>query len=273
MESVIVELVSSASYNIFPNNTLSSFTNFLPDQLNFEGEWEVALLEITYPSMYNNVTYGSFWYSKVDNKKSNDFNTVIVKDLNMFTIESGHYKTLESIVRSIDESIFEKTKSKSVNVRGYTQEVSRKMQLHLYPDSTQLFLSENLSNLFGFPKNTWLKAEPFNVGIYPLDIMNIHSVMVYTDIVEYSSIGDIKAPILRCFPFEQKLTKEGGIVVNNMINYRAFENLQFRKLLKNSFHSIKVELRSQTGEQIPFLAVGLTRLTLMFRKKSARLSY
>ena len=39
-------------------NTLSSCTNFLPEQLNLEGQWEVAISEIFYPSLYQNVTEG-----------------------------------------------------------------------------------------------------------------------------------------------------------------------------------------------------------------------
>ena len=38
MESFTVELASNASAQLFPDNTLSSFTNFLPEQLNPEGQ-------------------------------------------------------------------------------------------------------------------------------------------------------------------------------------------------------------------------------------------
>ena len=58
MESFTIELVSNASTQLFADNTLSSFTNFLPDQLNLEGQWQVAFSEISYPSMYQNVTEG-----------------------------------------------------------------------------------------------------------------------------------------------------------------------------------------------------------------------
>ena len=56
MESFTIEMVSNASAQLFSDNTLSSFTNFLPEQLNLEGQWEVAISEITYPSMYQKVT-------------------------------------------------------------------------------------------------------------------------------------------------------------------------------------------------------------------------
>ena len=62
MESFTIELVSNASAQLFPDNTLSSFTNFLPEQLNLDGQWEVAISEISYPSMYQNVTEGKFMF-------------------------------------------------------------------------------------------------------------------------------------------------------------------------------------------------------------------
>ena len=52
------------------------------------------------------------------------------------------------------------------------------------------------------------------------------------------------------------------------MNYQSFTNLQFEKILKNSFHSIKIELRDTTGERIPFVSVGITWVVLLFRKIS-----
>ena len=52
------------------------------------------------------------------------------------------------------------------------------------------------------------------------------------------------------------------------MNYQSFTNLQFEKLLKNYFHSIKIELRDTLGEKIPFVSVGITRAVLLFRKNS-----
>ena len=43
MDSFTIEFVSNASGEFFPNNTLSSFTNFLPEQVNLEGQREVAI--------------------------------------------------------------------------------------------------------------------------------------------------------------------------------------------------------------------------------------
>ena len=73
--------------------------------------------------------------------------------------------------------------------------------------------------------------------------------MIYSDIIEYNIVGDTKTPLLRCI----SKVKNGDIVsTGQYMNYQSFTNLQFKKLLKNSFHSIKIELRDTTGEKNSF---------------------
>ena len=103
---------------------------------------------------------------------------------------------------------------------------------------------------------------------FAYDIVCIHSNMIHTDIVEYNIVGDTKAPLLRCFPFISKLKSGDIITTGQYMNYQTFSNLQFRRLLKNSFHSMHIDLRNTCGEKIPFVLVGITRLVLMFRNFS-----
>ena len=92
--------------------------------------------------------------------------------------------------------------------------------------------------------------------------------MIYTDIVEYNIVGDTQAPLFCCFPFISKL-KFGDITTTGQYrNYQTFSKLQSRRLLKNSFHSIHIDLRDTSAEKIPFVSVGITRIFLMFRKVS-----
>ena len=73
---------------------------------------------------------------------------------------------------------------------------------------------------------------------------------------------------LHCFPFISKLKSGETITTGQYMDYQTFSNLQFRPLLKNSFHSIHIELRNTSSEKILFLSVGITHLVLMFRKAS-----
>ena len=62
MVSFTIELVPNASWQLFLNNTLSSFTKFLPEHVNLDGQWEVAISEISYPPMYQSVTEEKFFF-------------------------------------------------------------------------------------------------------------------------------------------------------------------------------------------------------------------
>ena len=103
---------------------------------------------------------------------------------------------------------------------------------------------------------------------FAYDIFRVHSLMIYNDMVEYNIVGDKKEPLLRCFPLISKLKGGDIITTGQYMNYQTFSNLQFRPLLKNSFHCIHIDLRDPSGEKIPFVSVGITRLVLMFRKAS-----
>ena len=103
---------------------------------------------------------------------------------------------------------------------------------------------------------------------FAYDIVRIDSLMIYTDIVEYNIVGDIKAPLLRCFPLISKLKPGDVITTGEYMNHQTFSKLQFRRMLKNSFQSIHIDLRDTSREKIPFESVGITRLVPMFRINS-----
>ena len=103
---------------------------------------------------------------------------------------------------------------------------------------------------------------------FAYDIVRIHSMMIYSNLVEYNIVGDTKTPLLRCFPSISKLKGGDIITTGQYMNYQTFSNPQLRPLLKNFFHSIHIDLRDTSAEKIPFVSVGITRLVLTFRKVS-----
>ena len=98
MESFTVELVSNASGELLPENTLSSFTNFLPEQLKMEGQREVAISEISCPSMYQNITEGKFKF--FDEKFSESTST--------YNLKPGLYTSITDIVEAMNRLIQER---------------------------------------------------------------------------------------------------------------------------------------------------------------------
>ena len=264
MDSFTIELVSNASGELFPDNTLSSFTNFLPEQENLEGQLEVAISEISYPSMYQNITEGYFKF----------FDEKLSKSTSTYNLEPGLYTSITDIVEAMNTLIQKRNNHNETCITVKVSRRSQKFVIILANDTSGLafcstdlghFFGNNVGNRFG----VLVKGKGPHEPQFAYDIVRIHSLMIYSDPVEFSIVGDTKAPLLRCFPFMSKLKGGDIITTGQYMNYQTLSNLQFKPLLKNSFRSIHIDLRDSSGEQISFVSVGITRLVLMFRKVSS----
>ena len=162
------------------------------------------------------------------------------------------------------------------NVTCITVKVPRRTQKTgnmLANDTSCLaFCSTDLGHIFG--NNVGNEFGVLMIGKGPhepefaYDIVRIHSLTIYSDLVEYNVVGDTKTHLLRCFPFISRIKRGDIITTGQYTNYQTFSNLQFRSLLKNFFHSIHIDLKDTSREKVPFVSVGITRLVLMFRKVS-----
>ena len=93
---------------------------------------------------------------------------------------------------------------------------TQKFVIMLANDTSGLaFCSTDLGHIFG--NNVGNEFGVLNIRKGPhepefaYDIVRIHSLMIYSDLVEYNIVGDTKAPLLRCFPFISKL--KGGDII------------------------------------------------------------
>ena len=59
----------------FPDNTLAKFTTLLPKSLVLHGTWEVALVELSWPGLIENVTEGLFSYQLNRDEQNRDTST------------------------------------------------------------------------------------------------------------------------------------------------------------------------------------------------------
>ena len=82
-------------------------------------------------------------------------------------------------------------------------------------NSDLAFCSNDLGHIFG--NNVGNEFGVLLIGKGPHehefahDIVRTHSLLNYSNLVEYNIVGDTKAPLLRCFPFISKL--KGGDTV------------------------------------------------------------
>ena len=220
-------------------------------------------IEISYPSMYQNVTEGKFMC--YDEKLS--------KITEAYYLEPGLYSSITDIVEAMNILIQERNNHRDTCITIEVSRVTQKVMVYLANEESSVASSGNDSgHICGGDVRNDLGILDCGKGshepTFAYDIVRIHSLLIYTDIVDYNFVGDTKAPLFRCFPFLSNLKTGAIITTRQYMSYQIFSNLQFRRLLKNSFHSKNIDLRDTSGGKIPFVLVGITRLVLMFRKLS-----
>ena len=135
MELFTIELVSNLSAQLFPDNTLSSFTNLLPEQMKLEGQWEVAISEKSYPSMYQNVTEGKFSFF--------DSNKTFGSSENSY-LEPGQYPSITDNVEAMNTLIQERHNHIVNLLKRNLQSVKRNRDRFLNQGSTARLKKNNL---------------------------------------------------------------------------------------------------------------------------------
>ena len=213
-------MVSNASGELFPDNTLSALTNLLPEQVNLEGQWEVAISEISYPSMYQNITEGYFKF----------FDEKFSKSTSTYNLEPGLYTSITDIVEVMNTLIQERNNHNEICITFKVPRRLQKIVIFLANDSSGLaFCSTDLGHIFGnnvgIHFGVLMKGKGPHEPQFPYDIVRIHSLIIYSDLVEYNIVRDTKAPLLRCFSFISKLKGGDIITTAQYMNYQTFSDL------------------------------------------------
>ena len=146
--------------------------------------------------MYQNITEGKFKF----------FDKKLSKSRSTYSIEPGLYTSITDIVEAMNTLIQERNNHNETCITVKVSRRTQKVVSMLANDSSGLaFCSTDLGHIFG--NNVGNEFGVLMIGKGPhepefaYDIVRIHSLMIYSDIVEYKIVGDTKAPMLRCFPF------------------------------------------------------------------------
>ena len=106
------------------------------------------------------------------------------------------------------------------------------------------------------------------VGDYPFDLSaGKQLIFNYVNIIEYQYVGDTKAPLIRVIDSKQRL-KNGSPCDIEPTHRIVSSNLEYNKLLSKNFQSIEIQLRTETGQLVPFAGTGKVILTLNFKNST-----
>ena len=87
---------------------------------------------------------------------------------------------------------------------------------------------------------------------------SLSNLFIYSDIADFTSVGDIVAPILRVVPFN---------TVTELVHvHKEFKNLQYVPVFKSVIDQVYISIKLETGSNVPFVT-GETMIKLHFRRK------
>ena len=251
-EQFFLTLPSNSSFSYYPNNTIAEFTTQLPRTIQLEGEWEVALAEIQYPRTWNNVgerqnrVYVFPAAGKLPQAKS---------------IPEGYYADIKTLIENINQAIASAGKEASENIKFSYDGLSGRVLIEIKNGAKVSFL-DDLAVIMGFEVPFQRAIDKTTKSPRVADVnAGLYSLFIYCNIIEGQLVGDNEVPLLRIIAVEGK---HGDMVT------KAFQNLQYLSIAQKTFNTIEVNIRTDTGEKVPFQS-GKSVVTLHFRR--GRTSY
>ena len=267
-QTFTINLVSNASMQVFAENTMAEFTTLLPHRIELAaGDWEVALLEASWPVKVKNITSASFTFSQFDKTTKTP-----TRPQHNQTIPDGYYPNVDILMTKLLQTVY-KRNDQNYPVSWKVDLVSEKIEIYFNSQEIGdqfllLFKSSDLSNTLGITNTICCTmAEQLEKGYavqgtYPVDLQGgRHTMFLYCDLIQNEILGDAQTALLRAIPLNQR------DAASNATCYRNFHKLQWKKLTKTNFQSITIRLCDKSGHLMPFASIGRTNLTLAFRRR------
>ena len=229
--------------DVYPNNTLTSYTTSLPKLFDLQGEWVVGLVEIQYSRSWFNIPETSertVMFMQTPETEDVVLRAVMANNYSKIKIEPGYYTPL--LLRDrLNEKI--KLELNVIDMQGIQVSYDTSNQVFTFDiNGYDVFLSSDLQTLMGFEAGEYLLGSGVNRG-FCTDMEPIHSLYVYCDLLESRVVGDIMAPLLRIVPVEGM---HGETVT------KAYENVHYIPLQRRMFETVEIDIRDNTGKKIPF---------------------
>ena len=112
MNEFDIYIESTGSMDVYPGNKMAVFRNLLPEPLQLDGDWRVALAEIIFPSSIKNITTTGYMiytpktpYDNMSRLKPDSSGATIVRRedwSNNATFNAGEYLTVDEILTLLE---------------------------------------------------------------------------------------------------------------------------------------------------------------------------
>ena len=255
---------------VFVENTMANFRNQLAQPLILDGEWQVVLSSISFPSHMNDINSNVLVVYKNSGA-----------ELDASVNRSGHLRKIrKSIYSSFDKLVDEFRRIAQFKQFDFTfDKITHKLVLQFGTNEGFPFENKDVPSILGFMgiKDNSLdgyihiaykshKTQYRHQSDFPVDLTcGSQLIFVYIDVIEYQNIGDVRAPVIKIIETERRL-KNGSINGVTPIHHKTFTFLDYKPILSNNFQNIKLELRNEAGKLFPFNGTGKVTVSLKFQK-------
>lgn len=248
-EGFYITLPSNASHEVFKDNTTSCFTVDLAKPIELNGEWLVGLSEFIYPRTWYNL-HEDASYFELNQTTDEPQPLVIVK----FS-RGGYYSRPKDLLNLLTPAINKYDESFDASFNNVTRRIDVKgegrYKIRTYPP---------LAYMLGIKAGEWWTLSTRSTP-YPCDLnAGIYSLFVYTDIVQYQTVGDSYSPLL-CVV---NVKGDFGEVVSLRYN-----TVHYLPVSKKYIKTIHIEIKTDRNRHVGF-TFGKTILKLHFKPVNTR---
>ena len=233
---------------LFTDNTVSRFLVKLRRALQLTGQWEVALAEISYPTLWENV----------DSKHCRLAINTDGKSWREFGVTPGYYTDNLTFIRTLEREIGEITGGQRIL---HYDERQRRVTMDL-PANTSIQLYDGIAHILGYPSAIKLDGPKRYYPPGSVDVNHgVYNLYVYADIVTPQLVGDAEVPLLSTVSFDAFRLNE-----RPEVSTKVFQKLHYIPVNRPFSDTILIDIKDSTGEAIPFL-VGKIIVKLHFRQR------
>ena len=181
-------------------------------------------------------------------------------------IPTGNYVSPEYLAEEIQSSIdnFEKgfLKRANAHIRVTLDAVSQRMKISAQNEKqVRLLFPKQLGQILGLDSTMIEKPIGNEQHIFKFNVdlhRSFSSLFIYSDIADFTFVGDIVAPILRVVPFNP---------VTELVHvHKEFKNLHYVPVSKYVIDQVYISIKTETGSKVPSVT-GKTMIKLRFRRK------
>ena len=292
-DNFYLTLLSNASFEEFSDNKTSDFTVKLPQTINLDGQYEVALCEMSYPMTIENVTKDNNQFiielQAADAKGTpldDKVYPVVLK------IHEGYYRSIDDILIFLNNAIrnstphsdkwlekdretfkWNKQHRRIQCIQKNIKEVAENNKLFVVIDRNKSTNSVNM-DLPVVIKRAYLHGRlALQLGYQPgscvfdgadhcpsLSFGICENFLVYTDVIEPQIVGNVHGQIIKVVQAVDSHFEYGDSCVRN------FTNRSYYSVLKKSFETLSISIRDTTSGELVSFGFGCSYVLLHFRR-------